>query len=71
MINVCAATSMTHYLLPKMKNSGKGLIINVASLAALSPTPCALLYGASKVFLMKHFILNVSMHRFVIDCRRL
>jgi short-subunit dehydrogenase len=49
MINVCAATSMTHHLLPKMKTSGKGLIINVASLAALAPTPYAVLYGASKV----------------------
>lgn len=49
MINVCAATSMTHYLLPKMKSSGKGLIVNVASMASLSPTPYAALYGASKV----------------------
>jgi short-subunit dehydrogenase len=63
MINVCAATSMKPhealYLLPKMKNSVKGLIINVASLAALSPTPYAALYGTSKVILIIHNVYFV------------
>jgi len=49
MINICAATSMSHFILPKMKVNGRGLIVNTASLAAFAPTPFATLYGASKV----------------------
>jgi short-subunit dehydrogenase len=49
MVNVCAATSMTHHFLPKMKIKKRGLIVNISSLTCLSPTPYGMLYGASKV----------------------
>ncbi|XP_065347828.1 hydroxysteroid dehydrogenase-like protein 1 [Cloeon dipterum] len=52
MINVCAATSMTHFVLPKMKSKRCGLIVNIASTAGMFPTPFATLYGASKAFMM-------------------
>ncbi|XP_059482173.1 hydroxysteroid dehydrogenase-like protein 1 [Neocloeon triangulifer] len=50
-INVCAAVSMAHFLLPSMKTNGKGLIVNIASASALLPAPYVNLYGASKAFI--------------------
>jgi len=50
MVNICAATSMAHFVLPEMKRKGRGLIINNSSITCLGPTPYATIYGASKVF---------------------
>jgi short-subunit dehydrogenase len=59
MVNVCAATSMTHHFLPKMKSKKRGLIVNISSITCLSPTPYGMLYGASKVIKNIHTTCNI------------
>jgi len=41
---------MTRIILPEMAARGRGLIINVASAAGLSPTPLLSMYSGTKVF---------------------
>jgi len=72
MINACAAVSMAHYLLPQMKSSGKGLIVNMASAAAIMPMPFANIYGASKVnstvyniFIFEYYFLPSALSKFL------
>jgi hypothetical protein len=51
---VVAAADLTHRFLPGMVERGYGRIINVASLAGLSPAPAGhTLYAPSKAFLIK------------------
>ena len=54
MVNTCAAVSMAHQVLPKMKSNKRGLIVNISSASSLLPTPYANLYGASKVKTIFH-----------------
>jgi short-subunit dehydrogenase len=49
MLNVYAAASMTHQILPGMKKRGRGLIINNSSYTSYTLLPYGNLYGASKV----------------------
>lgn len=49
-----AVCELTYYLVPGMRERGRGHIINVSSVAALIPSSAGhTLYGASKVFLIK------------------
>lgn len=49
-VNVVAPTVMTHMLLPQMVERGRGAIINVCSLAAVSPpTPLLTEFTATSV----------------------
>ena len=49
-VNVVAPTVMTHMLLPQMVKRGRGAIINVCSMAALTPpTPLLTAYTATAV----------------------
>lgn len=49
-VNVLSVTMMTHTILPDMAAKGRGLIINVASAAGLTPTPLLSMYSGTKVF---------------------
>eukprot|EP00128_Syssomonas_multiformis_P014529 Colp12_sorted_trinity150504_noHs@26664 len=50
-VNVTAATTVTHAVLPKMVQRKTGAIVNVASAAALAPTPLLAVYSATKAYL--------------------
>ncbi len=53
-VMVVAVAELTHRLLPGMIDRGYGRIVNVASLAGLSPAPAGhTLYAASKAFVIK------------------
>ena len=53
-VMVVAVAELTHRLLPGMIERGYGRIVNVASLAGLSPAPAGhTLYAASKAFVIK------------------
>ncbi len=53
-VMVVAVAELTHQLLPGMIDRGYGRIINIASLAGLSPAPAGhTLYAASKAFVIK------------------
>ena len=51
-LNVSAATSLMHHVLPAMLARGRGGIINVASLGGLTPGPYQAAYYASKAYLI-------------------
>lgn len=53
-LNVRAMTLLTRLLLPQMKQTENGYILNVSSLAAFSPVPYKTVYPASKAF-VHHF----------------
>ncbi|XP_042903652.1 very-long-chain 3-oxoacyl-CoA reductase-B [Parasteatoda tepidariorum] len=48
--NITSCTRMTMLVLPVMEKLGKGVILNVSSLSALSPMPLLSLYSATKVY---------------------
>lgn len=51
-VNVNALVELTHLLLPQIKRSGKGYIINVASTAAFQAGPHMAVYYATKAFVL-------------------
>ena len=51
-VNCLAPVELTHAILPGMLKKGSGVIINVASTAALQPDPYMAIYGATKAFLL-------------------
>jgi hypothetical protein len=51
-VNCEALVLLTHALLPQLRASGDGIILNVASAAAFQPTPFMTVYGASKAFVL-------------------
>lgn len=51
LINVRAATLLTHQLLPALKNNGQSFILNVSSMISFSPTGFKSAYPATKVFM--------------------
>ncbi len=51
-LNCEAVVFLTHALLPQLRASGEGAILNVASAAAFQPTPFMSVYGASKAFVL-------------------
>ena len=52
-LNVTAVVDLTHELLPQLLASGKGALLNIASLTAYSPTPNMAVYAASKAFVLR------------------
>jgi short-subunit dehydrogenase len=53
-INLLGATDTLHAMLPAMRQRGRGHIVLVSSLAALSPLPDAPAYSASKAGLLSY-----------------
>jgi short-subunit dehydrogenase len=51
-LNCEAVVFLTHALLPQLRASGDGIVLNVASVAAFQPTPFMSVYGASKAFVL-------------------
>jgi hypothetical protein len=51
-LNCEALVFLTHALLPQLRASRGGIILNVASAAAFQPTPFMTVYGASKAFVL-------------------
>jgi short-subunit dehydrogenase len=51
-LNCEAVVFLTHALLPQLRASGDGVVLNVASVAAFQPTPFMSVYGASKAFVL-------------------
>lgn len=51
-LNVAAVAELTRYVLPAMVERGRGGVLNVSSLTALSPLPMLGLYAATKAFLL-------------------
>jgi hypothetical protein len=51
-LNCEAVVFLTHALLPQLRASGDGIVLNVASVAAFQPTPFMTVYGASKAFVL-------------------
>jgi len=49
MVNVGAATAMTHLVLPGMKYRGRGIIVNLSSSLPSGPCPYYSIYAAAKV----------------------
>lgn len=62
--NINSVTYMTKLILPSMVQRGKGLIINISSMAAVIPNPLLSVYSATKVkyldFLKNQFFEVVS-----------
>ncbi|XP_055328889.1 uncharacterized protein LOC129581701 [Paramacrobiotus metropolitanus] len=48
--NTIAITMMNRICIPKMKHFRRGLIINISSASALTPSPLAAVYSASKAY---------------------
>ncbi|GAB7190970.1 SDR family oxidoreductase [Kineococcus sp. NUM-3379] len=51
-VNVTAPVQLTSAFLPQFLAAGKGFVINVASMAAYTPTPRMATYGAAKAFVL-------------------
>jgi short-subunit dehydrogenase len=52
LVNCMAAVALTHLVLPGMLAKSDGVVVNVASTAALQPDPYMAVYGATKAFLL-------------------
>jgi short-subunit dehydrogenase len=51
-LDVSSVVELSRAFLPAMAERGNGVIVNVASTAALQPTPYMAVYGASKAFVL-------------------
>jgi short-subunit dehydrogenase len=49
-VNITALTRLTHGLLPAMRRRGRGTIMNISSIASLTPVPKLAVYAASKAY---------------------
>ena len=52
-LNVEAVVDLTQAMLPQMLHSGRGALVNVASLTAYMPMPSMAVYAASKAFVLR------------------
>ncbi|CAL8104932.1 unnamed protein product [Orchesella dallaii] len=51
--NIMSVTMMMRVVMPQMVERRRGVVVNIASIAAVAPTPLMCLYGASKSFMDK------------------
>jgi short-subunit dehydrogenase len=51
-LNVAALTAITREFLPDLIASGRGALVNIASVVAYQPTPHMAVYGATKAFVL-------------------
>jgi short-subunit dehydrogenase len=52
-VNIDAVVDVCRALLPELIRSGKGALVNIASLTAYMPTPGMAVYAASKAFILR------------------
>ena len=52
-LNVHAVVDVSHALLPQVASSGRGALVNVASLTGYMPVPGMAVYAASKAFVIR------------------
>ena len=52
-LNIDAVVDVSHALLPGLLDSGRGALLNVASLTGYAPTPGMAVYAASKAFVLR------------------
>lgn len=57
--NIMSVTMMMRVVMPQMVERKRGVVVNIASIAAVAPTPLMCLYGASKV--LSEFCMNACM----------
>ena len=50
-VHINATVALSHFFLPKMQKQNRGIIINVASIAALVPSKGNTVYGGTKSFI--------------------
>lgn len=51
-LNVATLVALTRAFLPQLIESGRGALVNIASVVAYQPTPHMAVYGASKAFVL-------------------
>jgi 17beta-estradiol 17-dehydrogenase / very-long-chain 3-oxoacyl-CoA reductase len=51
--NIMSVTMMMRIVMPQMVERKKGVVVNMASLGAVAPTPLMCVYGASKAYMDK------------------
>lgn len=69
--NVIVVTNMCRILLPQMVERGKGVIINVASIAAVLPSPMLTVFAATKAYVVKFsrdLELEYGKHGVIVQC---
>lgn len=49
-LNVVSLTRLTHFLLPMLREGGRGAVLNVSSIAGLVPLPYMAVYAATKAY---------------------
>lgn len=52
-VNINATVDISHAFLPQLMQSGRGALVNVASLTAYMPVPGMAVYAASKAFVVR------------------
>jgi hypothetical protein len=65
-LNIAAATDLMHACMPAMVARGRGGVLNVASLAGMTPLPYLALYGATKSYLIA---LSRAVRSSILRCR--
>ena len=69
--NIVVITNMCRVILPQMASRQKGVIINVASLAAVIPSPLLSVYAATKAYILKFSMdlhMEYSKNGVIIQC---
>uniref|UniRef100_A0A182F4M8 Steroid dehydrogenase n=1 Tax=Anopheles albimanus TaxID=7167 RepID=A0A182F4M8_ANOAL len=69
-VNVGAATLLCNIVIPQMKRNKRGLIVNISSMAAFSPTPYLNVYAATKAYITSFsHALHEELKPYGIECQ--
>lgn len=69
--NVVVVTNMCRILLPQMVVRGKGVIVNVASMVAVLPSPLLTVFAATKAYVVKFtrdLQIEYARHGIIVQC---
>ncbi|XP_076286080.1 glutathione S-transferase LANCL1 [Lasioglossum baleicum] len=69
--NVVVVTNMCRILLPQMVVRGKGVIVNVASMVAVLPSPLLTVFAATKAYIVKFsrdLQIEYAKHGIIVQC---
>jgi len=59
-LNMSSATDLVYLALAGMKSRRRGLIVNVSSVASISPNPFSSIYAASKVYIATGIVIKAT-----------